>query len=102
MQQLFDVAALGVGGRASLHHASLVEHGEALGEGPSEIQTLLDEQDRRGLLSGSRGAQALFDLLYHRRLHTFGRLIEDEQLWTHHQRTAHGELLLLSTAQVAA
>src|SRR6185312_5386197 len=61
------------------------------------FDVLLDEQDRHPAL-----VDAMYlapDLRHEQRHDAFGRLIQDDQLWTHHQAARDSQHLLLATRQ---
>src|SRR5207237_6979334 len=80
---------------AALHHEVLV------GERARELVILLDEEDRHLAGRGERPDRAL-DVLDDGRLDAFRRLVEDEELRLHRERSPDGELLLLAAREVAA
>ena len=65
-----------------------------------EFEILLDQQDRHVAALAQEGDGAA-DVLDHRGLDAFGRLVEYQQLGPHGERPADGELLLLATGEIA-
>src|SRR3712207_288951 len=73
--------------------AALHDH-EVVRQITSEVEILLDEQDRHVLAPAQVGDGAA-DILDDRGLDAFSRFVEHEEARAHHQRPADGKLLLL-------
>src|SRR5258706_9180752 len=93
------VVAVHVGSRAARDDLAALHHEVLVGERLREIVVLLDQQDRH-LAGGGERADGALDVLDDGRLDAFGGLVEDEELWSHGERAADGELLLLPAGKV--
>ena len=77
-----------------------IEHAEVLAHAPRERQLLLDEQDRQAALL-VQADQHVADLMHDVRLDAFGRLVEDQEPRSEHERASDRELLLLAAGERA-
>src|SRR5947209_19113618 len=89
------VAAAAVFYRATVHHRKTVA------ELAGEIEILLDQHDG-DVAEAAQIRNRARDVLDDRGLDAFGWLVEQQQLWPHHQRAADRELLLLAAREIAA
>src|SRR6188768_3275279 len=86
---------------AGIFHGAPVHDSEIVAELAGKVEILFDQHDRHGAEAAQIGDGAA-DVLDDRGLDTLGRLVEQQQLWPHHQRAADRQLLLLAAGQVAA
>src|SRR5580704_16629498 len=88
-------AARGINDRAAIHHCELIT------QFLREIQVLLN-QNNRHLPETAQISNRTANILDDRWLNPLGRLIEQQQLRPHDQRSTDRKLLLLTAGQVAA
>src|SRR3954466_14076422 len=96
-----DLAWIELAAIAGIFHRTPVHDREIVAELAGKVEILFD-QDDGDVAEAAEIGDGTADVLDDRRLNAFGRLVEQQQPWPHHQRPADRKLLLLAAGQVAA
>src|SRR3954451_6132108 len=96
-----DFARVEIGAVAGELHRAAIHHGKTVAEFAGKVEILFDQHDGDVAEVAQIGDGAA-DVLDDRGLDAFGRLVEQQQFWPHHQRAADRELLLLAPGEIAA
>src|SRR3954470_20008205 len=95
-----DLAWIEIGAVAGELHRAAIHHRKTVAELAGKVEILFDQHDGDVAEIAQVGDRAA-DVLDDRGLDALGRLVEQQQLWPHHQRPADRELLLLAAGQIA-
>src|SRR4051812_533524 len=96
-----DFARVEIGAVAGELHRAAIHHRKTVAEFAGKVEILFDQHDGDvAEIAQIRDGSA--DVLDDRGLDALGRLVEQQQLWPHHQRAPDRELLLLAAGEIAA
>src|SRR5215216_594362 len=96
-----DLGGIEIAAVAGIFHRAAVHHREIVAELAGKVEILFDQHDRH-IAEAAQVRDGAADVLDDRGLDAFGRLVQQQQFWPHHQGATDRQLLLLPTGEVAA